>query len=332
MELFKNGALPTRAARCLHDFLTLIDTLDQVTETLSLSEQVERVLSDSGLRDHFKKEKTEKGLARLENLNELVTAMRQFEAEYPAMAFVAYDEEESQQKALPPREQMQLFLVQIALDAGGDASDEGEGKSKVHMMTLHAAKGLEFPVVFLSGLEQGLFPHQLSLQEPDRLEEERRLCYVGMTRAKQKLFLTYAETRRVHGRENFNLPSPFIVDIPKELIEELPSTSPDKRGLGSGSHYASASSSYAKRSSNNYRQRYAQSTPTSSPQSVIKSHVSRVIEDTALTIGQAVKHPKFGAGTILNYEGRGAHARVQVKFGRAGVKWLVLSYANLYVE
>lgn len=326
VECIKNAQLGARPARCLQQFLLLIDSLDQDTASLDIADQMTKMLTDTGLREHFKKDRTEKGVARLENLEELVTAMRQFQLTYPSIVSMMSDENEAS-STLAPREQLQLFLAQVALNAG-EADGENES-GKVHMMTLHAAKGLEFPLVFLSGLEKGLFPHQLSLNDPTRLEEERRLCYVGMTRAKQKLFLTYAQTRRVHGRDNFNLPSPFITSIPEEMLTIVSSSPPSPRGL-SGGHgsrfayqqaqaYARARPSFSSRSTGG----------SSSRSSGVAPIVSDTVEETRLRIGQSVKHPKFGVGTLLNYEGRGAHARVQVKFRQAGIKWLVLSYANL---
>ena len=163
-------------------------------------------------------------------------------------------------------------------------------------MTMHSAKGLEFPLVFLSGLEDGLFPHQRSIADPSGLEEERRLCYVGMTRAKQILYVTYAEQRRLHGMDNFSQPSRFIKEIPDEHVEEI-------------------------------RPRVQVSRPMRSPGRRTKS--TSPAAGIGVRLGQRVRHGKFGDGVILNCEGQGAHARVEVNFETAGTKWLVLSYANL---
>jgi len=168
----------------------------------------------------------------------------------------------------------------------------------VQLMTLHSAKGLEFPWVFLCGMEEGLFPHHMSHEEPGRLEEERRLCYVGMTRAMRKLFLSYAEVRRLHGNESHHRPSRFISEIPKELLAEI-------------------------------RLRTSVIRPTSALKSAKNSNRDSMIGDTGLRIGQTVTHNTFGEGTLIDAEGRGEHMRLQVKFNNAGTKWLVASYAKL---
>ncbi|MDE2089971.1 MAG: ATP-binding domain-containing protein, partial [Gammaproteobacteria bacterium] len=267
-----------RAAGALSAFLTLIDTLDREIRGLTLGEQVEHALQRSGLLDHYRQEKGEVGQARVENLEELVNAARAFQHE-------AVDE------GMDP---LAAFLAHAALEAG-----EGQGEpfqDCVQIMTLHSAKGLEFPVVFMCGMEDGLFPHQLSLEEPGRLEEERRLCYVGMTRARRTLVFTYAERRRLHGTETYPQPSRFLREIPAELMQEI-------------------------------RPRVSVTRPVyAAPAAVFRS-----VDEPAsgLRLGQRVRHAKFGEGVILNYEGNGAHARVQVNFKQTGSKWLVLSYANL---
>ncbi len=270
-----------RGVMALGGFFHLIEQLDQDTQDLELEEQTEHVVNSSGLIDHYKKEKGEKGRARIENLEELVSAARQFE----------YNAEELEMDA------MSAFLSHAALEAG-----EGQGDMEqecVQLMTLHSAKGLEFPLVFLCGMEEGLFPHQLSIEEPGRLEEERRLCYVGITRARQQLYLSYAECRRLYGSDSYQPPSRFIREIPAELIQEVrPAT----------------------------RSVTAVPTPRAMPR-----HVARPMDDapSGLSLGQQVSHAKFGEGVILNYEGQGGHARVQVNFKNAGSKWLVVAYANL---
>ena len=202
LRLLADGQMAARAAQALKGFLDLIERLARETTALPLAEQIEHVITVSGLVDHYKKEKGEKGEARLENLEELVTAARGFH----------YDESEG----LDP---LSSFLAHAALEAG-----EGEAQAWedcVQLMSLHSAKGLEFPLVFLTGLEEGLFPHQRSLEEPGRLEEERRLCYVGMTRARERLVLSFSEVRRLHGSENYTSPSRFLGEVPTELIREV---------------------------------------------------------------------------------------------------------------
>jgi len=165
-------------------------------------------------------------------------------------------------------------------------------------MTLHSAKGLEFPLVFLAGMEDGLFPSARSLEESGRLEEERRLAYVGITRARHKLVLSYAESRRIHGQENYNVPSRFLREIPRELLNEVRPKVQVSRGASLG---ASRPASHA------------------------------ALEAPPLKLGALVTHAKFGEGMVTDYEGSGAHARVQVEFAEAGSKWLVMAYANLTV-
>ena len=264
--------LPGRALNALQGFVALVDELDAGTDELLLEEVVEQVIQGSTLVEFYRKEKGEKGQARVENLEELVSAAKQFVAE---------------EGDLSP---LQQFLDNAALDAGDAQADEYE--DSVQLMTLHSAKGLEFPLVFLVGMEENLFPHRMSIEEPGRLEEERRLAYVGITRAMEKLMITYAESRRLHGSETFNTPSRFIREIPAELLQEV-------------------------------RLHTAIARPVS-------SLTQAQVPDTQLNLGQRVYHQIFGEGVVLNFEGRGASARVEVNFDTEGSsKWLVLQYANL---
>jgi DNA helicase-2/ATP-dependent DNA helicase PcrA len=278
VSVVNDSLLPARAGNAILAFLKLVDELDGGMRGLSLGEQVEHVMHPSGLVAHFGKDKGEKGDARLENLQELVNAAREFEPDPDS-----------------DMDPLSEFLSHAALEAGEGQADAWE--DCVQLMTLHSAKGLEFPLVFLCGLEEGLFPHQRSVEEPGRLEEERRLCYVGITRARRHLVLTCAERRRVFGSETYCLPSRFIDEIPKSLIDEI-------------------------------RPRPGVSLPSSAP---AMSGPATVQEPVAggLHLGQHVRHAKFGDGVILNCEGKGSSARVQVNFSGAGTKWLVLAYANL---
>ena len=263
--------LASRALSALEGFRVLIDELDGGTDSMSLEELTEAVIQGAGLIDLHRREKGERGQARVENLDELVTAARQF---------VPVGEE------LSP---LQQFLDNAALDAGDNQAEAHE--DSVQLMTLHSAKGLEFPLVFLAGMEENLFPHRMSVEEPGRLEEERRLCYVGITRAMERLVLTYAETRRLHGSESYNAPSRFLREIPGELLHEVRLQSSVSRPLGSLAQPSMA--------------------------------------DAAFSLGQRVYHQVFGEGVVLNFEGRGASARVEVNFDGEGSKWLVLQYAKL---
>jgi DNA helicase-2/ATP-dependent DNA helicase PcrA len=271
-----------RAAKALVNFLELIDDCTRAVDGLPLVEQMEHVLAASALVPHYQKEAGEKGQARIENLQELVNAAGQFDVD-------------SEEMDMDP---LSAFLSHAALEAG--EGQAGAWEDCVQLMTLHSAKGLEFRLVFLCGLEEGLFPHSLSLEEPGRLEEERRLCYVGMTRARAELVLTCAESRRLHGSESYALPSRFLREIPSELIEELRPRVGISRPL------------------------YGRTRPTPRP---------CLDEDAggAFRLGQQVRHAKFGEGVVLSFEGQGAHARVQVNFAHEGAKWLVVAYANLEV-
>jgi DNA helicase-2/ATP-dependent DNA helicase PcrA len=276
-DLLKGNAMPARAANALRAFLELIIKLKEDTQHLDLYDQCELVIEASELAEHFKRSRDGKGQDRIENLQELVNATRQFD----------YDENNEEDLSM-----LDAFLSHAALEAGDQQASEYE--DCVQLMTLHSAKGLEFPLVFIGGVEEGLFPHSMSAEDPERLEEERRLCYVGMTRAMQQLYLTYAETRRLHGSETYPLPSRFLREIPTDVIEEV-RTRP------------SVSRPYA--------------SPTGSLQNAENS--------SGFRLGQRVSHHKFGVGTVLNAEGQGAATRVQVNFESAGTKWLVVSYANL---
>ncbi len=207
------------AAPAVTGFLTLIERLDQDSRDLPLHEQIDHVIQNAGLIEHFRKDKQDRGEARIENLEELVSAASVFNAD--AISPGATDEK------LPP---LAAFLAHAALESGEGQADEWE--DCVQMMTLHTAKGLEFPVVFLSGMEDGLFPHQRSIDDLDGLEEERRLCYVGITRAMKQLYVTYAEQRRLHGMDSFGTPSRFIAELPEDLVEEIRPRINVSRGLG----------------------------------------------------------------------------------------------------
>ena len=266
--------LGARAAQALHAFLALIEALDRDTRQLELHEQVDRVIQASGLIAHHGKEKGERGEAKVENLEELVSAARGFQ-----------QDEESELRPLDE------FLAHAALEAG-----EGQGNAWedcVQLMTLHSAKGLEFRVVFLAGMEDGLFPHKRSLLDADGLEEERRLAYVGATRAMRELYLSYAEQRRLHGVDSYGVPSRFISELPPELVEEIRPAARITR-------------------------------PASAPSGRFRDEAP-----AGMALGRRVRHGQFGEGVVLGYEGHGSHARVQVNFEEAGPKWLVLAYARL---
>ncbi len=271
--VISEDAIPKRSRKALSVFVTLVDRLDTQTKDLALHDQVREVNQDSGLIAHHGRDGHLSGEAKVENLEELVSAAQG----------VIQDEDSE----LPPLAEFLSYAVLESGEAQAEASEDS-----VQLMTLHSAKGLEFPVVFLCGLEEGLFPHQRSMADADGLEEERRLCYVGLTRAQQQLFLTYAERRRLHGTEIYGMPSRFIREIPPELLQEVRPALSVSRPI------------------------YRLERPLEKEASLVR-------------LGQRVRHGKFGDGVVLNSEGSGSHARVQVNFENAGTKWLVLAYAKL---
>ena len=272
--------LPGRASGALAGFIELIEGLADKVLAMPLHQMTQVVIEQSGLLAYHEAEKGEKGQARVENLEELVSAARTFEN----------DEDDE----LSP---LQAFLTHASLEAGDTQAAENE--DSIQLMTLHSAKGLEFPLVFLVGMEEGLFPHKMSLEEPGRLEEERRLAYVGITRAMQKLVISYAETRRLYGSETYNKVSRFVREIPAPLIQEVRLSNSVSRPVSASS--MSGSNLFA----------------------------GSAVPQTPFNLGQRVRHSLFGEGTILNFEGAGAQARVQVNFENEGSKWLMLAYAKL---
>tara|TARA_R110002020_G_scaffold243757_2_gene457342 strand:- start:7040 stop:9223 length:2184 start_codon:yes stop_codon:yes gene_type:complete len=282
-DLLDNKGLPGRAANAVQGFCQLIEDITLRVEGVPLYSMAQQVIEHSGLLRFHENEKGEKAQARIENLEELVSAARAFENDQA--------EEELEGDTLL------AFLAHASLEAGETQADRFE--DSVQLMTLHSAKGLEFPLVFLAGVEEGLFPHKMSLEEPGRLEEERRLAYVGITRAMQQLVITWAETRRLYGSETFNKVSRFVREIPSELIREVRMGNQVSRPFGPGNPGKS---------------------------SLFQSDAT---ESTGFALGQRVMHGLFGEGVVLNYEGQGAQARIQVNFDDEGSKWLMVSYAKL---
>lgn len=273
-QLLQQQVFAARAASALQAFVDMIKTMDERTIAMNLQKQVEFVLHASGLIEHYRKEKGEKGLTRLENLEELINAAHQFTQEgvpddMPALA---------------------AFLAYAALESSEEQADAYD--DCVQLMTLHSAKGLEFPVVFMAGCEEELFPHFRSMNDPKALEEERRLCYVGVTRAMRVLFMTYAELRRMHGRESYHRPSRFLHEIPSELVNEIRFRTKVSRPA-----------TYA---------------PARQPQ--------RESTSSRFKIGQEVEHRIFGEGTVLDFEGEGEDMKVKVRFPKVGTKVLMAGY------
>ncbi|MEE4639744.1 MAG: DNA helicase II [Wenzhouxiangella sp.] len=274
-EQVAQGGLSPRAAKAVRSFLALITELTEQYASASLAEAARAVVERSELVAWYQsREPADRAEAREENLSELVRAADSYQQPF-----------EDEQAGLSP---MASFLSQAALEAGEHQAERWQ--DCVQLMTLHSAKGLEFPLVFMAGMEEGLFPHQKSIEEPGRLAEERRLCYVGMTRAMQVLYITHAESRQTYGQTSFSRPSRFVAEIPESLVESI----------RSGFRVA----------------------PTGSRRDAPD-------QSGGLALGATVRHNRFGPGTVVSLEGQGPNARIQVNFEEAGSKWLVLAYANL---
>lgn len=282
------GGFPAGSnSKGLAGFVGLILSMRQDWESLPLPQIVERVLVQGGLISHYKNERD--GADRLENLHELVNA---------ATIFVHEADDDS----------LMAFLTHASLEAGEHQA--GSGQDALQLMTVHAAKGLEFHTVFLSGLEEGLFPHDNSLNDINGLEEERRLMYVAMTRARRRLYLTLAQSRMLHGQTRYNIPSRFLDEVPEKFLKWLSPTV----GVKTNDNFVVADSA------NDFRYNRA----------IQRNSLNQSSGNAAQwRIGQIIRHAKFGEGVIIAYEGAGNDARVQIKFNDAGIKWLMLEYAKL---
>jgi len=319
------SGLGGKAGSNLSAFLAGIDVLREATRGLSLRETIEATLQHSGLVAHYKADR--EGADRVENLEELVNA---------AESFVTQEGFGRDARALPLDETgpdaagidtaagetlspLAAFLTHAALEAGDNQAQSGQ--DAIQLMTVHASKGLEFDCVFISGLEEGLFPHENSMTERDSLEEERRLMYVAITRARQRLYLSHAQTRMLHGQTRYNLPSRFFDELPQEALKWL---TPKKAAGGFAdaafhSPFARATAPLATRSTRALG--FDAAGRAAEP--------PRPSEPGGLRLRQKVFHTKFGEGTVLQLEGNGADARAQIDFPRHGVKWLALSVAKL---
>ena len=283
-QLLSTQQLKGRSAKTIATFINLVDQLEDDSTDLELDQQANFIIQHSGLKAMYQAEKGERAEQRIENLNELVTACQTFVS-------TPLSDQELVEEPTP----LTAFLTHAALESGESQAEEFE--AAVQLMTMHSAKGLEFPLVFIAGLEEGMFPSQQSVEEIGRLEEERRLCYVGMTRAMSKLYLLHAESRRIYGQEKCHKASRFLRELPESCVEEI-----------------------------------RMQNQVSRPKSVGKFSNTFTLEtfaNTGFKLGQQVAHAKFGEGVVLNYEGSGAQSRIQVNFEEVGSKWLVVEYANL---
>ena len=296
VQLLRATGLSGRAASAVRGFLHLIDGLDRDSRGQTLPEQVAHVVAGSGLLTLYQQSRDDRDGARLENLEELANASASFAAGADP---VLLGGEMEAAEAADTADHLNAFLAHAALESGERQS--GSGEDCVQLMTLHMAKGLEFPLVFLVGLEEGLFPSNRAVAEPLRLEEERRLAYVGITRAQQRLYLCHAEKRSLYGRENFAQPSRFVSEIPAELTHDIRAR-PRRPAAPAPAPFSPAPS----------------------------SSTAHAAAPAGLRPGQRVRHAKFGDGVVREVEGVGYHARARIDFPSAGgAKWLVVAYAKL---
>jgi DNA helicase-2/ATP-dependent DNA helicase PcrA len=271
-------SLPTRASNALIGFTQLIEQMCDDAKHLELSEKVAHLIKASGLIEHYSNDKTDKAGSKKANLEELIAAAKQY----------AHDQDSDMSEVVG-------FISLASLDSSGDTN--APINQNVQLMTIHSAKGLEFPNVFLTGMEEDLFPSRQSKDEPHLMAEERRLCYVGMTRAMKKLNLSFAIKRFLHGQSLYAYPSRFLDEIPSEYT-------------------------------NSVKQKFGATMQNYQEDDVFNQDIDPEGQGQ-LSIGVTVRHAKFGFGTVLNFEGDGDSARIQIKFKQAGTKWLISSYANL---
>jgi DNA helicase II / ATP-dependent DNA helicase PcrA len=310
-----------KAGAKLSGFVAMIDVMREQTPGMTLREIIELVLDKTGLIEHYKTEK--EGADRVENLEELVNAAESFVTQEG----FGRDAEATASEMVPNAEDGEVmsplaaFLTHAALEAGDNQAQAGE--DAIQLMTVHASKGLEFDAVFISGLEEGLFPHENSMNDFDGLEEERRLMYVAITRARKRLYLSHSQTRMLHGQTRYNLKSRFLDELPEECLKWITPKNPGfATGLGGG--WTSLAQAFQAKPAWGQSSLSSAETYKSPPVPVQKAEPSHGIK-----VAMKVFHTKFGEGQVLAVEGAGADARAQVNFPRHGVKWLALSVAKL---
>ena len=320
----RTGIVGGRSGNALKQFVDMIDALRKSSETLTLSELVEEVLEKSRLKDHYAAEKD--GQDRLENLNELINAAAAFAEDFEHGLEPAGEAQEDVAAAGTPEQQiLAAFLAHASLEAG--EREAAAGQDALQLMTVHSAKGLEFSAVFISGLEEGLFPHENSMLEDGGIEEERRLMYVAITRARRRLYLSYAGSRMLHGQPRYGIVSRFVEEVPPQLCKwlVLPENRgqttffrrEENRGLSPASGWSAGGGRAPQADPDRYRSVQRATFEKQRP------------DEQPFSIGQNVRHAKFGDGVVIDFEGRGLDARVQVRFASEGTKWLALQYAKL---
>jgi DNA helicase-2/ATP-dependent DNA helicase PcrA len=310
------GIVGGRSGTAIAQFVAMIDKFAESSQTLRLAELAEEMLERSALKAHYAAEKD--GQDRLENLNELINAATLFAEEFEHGETPAGESEVDVPPAGTHQQQVLAgFLSHASLEAGDNQA--AAGQDALQLMTMHSAKGLEFSAVFVSGLEEGLFPHENSMNEDGGLEEERRLMYVAITRARKRLYLTYAASRMLHGQPRYGIVSRFVDEIPPELCKWI--VLPEKQVNWGATPFNSGWQSGGGRALRPDADRYP---------AAQRANFERARPDAhPFAIGQNVHHAKFGEGVVLNFEGSGLDARVQVRFRAEGTKWLALQYAKL---
>ncbi|HUQ29382.1 MAG TPA: 3'-5' exonuclease, partial [Usitatibacter sp.] len=327
MHVARSGVVSGRSGASIAQFIAIIDALKISTERLPLPELIEEILDKSRLKDHYAAEKD--GQDRLENLNELINAAALFAEDFEHGLEPAGESQEDVAvvAATPEQQVLMAFLSHASLEAG--EREAAAGQDALQLMTIHSAKGLEFSGVFISGLEEGLFPHENSMLEDGGIEEERRLMYVAITRARKRLYVSYAGSRMLHGQPRYGIVSRFIEEIPPQLCKwiVLPEKQFENRGQGAWARGSYGGGGDANWSSGGGR------APAADParfRNVTRAGFEMQRPDEQpFSIGQNVRHAKFGDGVVINFEGRGLDARVQVRFASEGTKWLALQYAKL---
>ncbi|MBF0264969.1 MAG: DNA helicase II [Gammaproteobacteria bacterium] len=323
-----------KVAQSIVDFLHMIDHFSHQLKEIKLHELLEEVYQTTGLKAYYEKEKNEKARSRIENLDELFNAIKQFNDEFPELLnedlfesekleSEKLESEKVEDDGLKPAEQIHVladFLGHAVLESSEKQAEEWD--DCVQLMTLHSAKGLEFQYVFLAGMEQGLFPHRMSAELDDKLEEERRLCYVGITRAMKQLYLSFADTRNIHGRMEYCRPSQFIKEIPEQFLTQVRTTYSPAYNKSNSSF---SQSNYSQAS----RQSYSDYGNRSSSIPAKRANKKILEQDEEYYCGKVVQHKKFGEGVITDTEGSGNKLRVQVNFKQAGSRWLLAKVANL---
>jgi DNA helicase II / ATP-dependent DNA helicase PcrA len=320
MHVARSGLVSGRSGTAIAQFIAIIDDLRKSSENLALPELIEEVLAKSRLKDHYGAEKD--GQDRLENLNELVNAAALFAEDFEHGLEPAGEAQDDVAMVAGTPEQQILagFLSHASLEAG--EREASAGQDALQLMTVHSAKGLEFSAVFISGLEEGLFPHDNSMLEDGGIEEERRLMYVAITRARKRLYVSYAGSRMLHGQPRYGIVSRFVEEIPAELCKWI--VLPDRQFEMRPSRWGGGSSNW-----NSGGGRAPQADPDRYKNTPRADFEKKRPDEHPFAVGQNVRHAKFGDGVVINFEGRGLDARVQVRFASEGTKWLALQYAKL---